>query len=311
MRPKDRQEAERLERQLGAYEANIGPLPGISNGPARQSFIEQLLESERRSRYVQLLLGRDVAPQRADPLSPSFDPLKAAILYARRGEPEEAFWLVFLFVHFGKHRRGGWRYVQDVYGRLGQEGLWDWESVSADVGGFRAWLGDHAPQIRSSASPGGFGNHRKYESLQGWTANGTGAVVSSYVQWIDKHGSHRALFEDAIRQSAGRDTQAFDVLYRSMSAVHRFGRTARFDYLCMVGRIGLAEIRPGKTYMAGATGPRRGAHLMLGSTVGSDASALEDRLAVLERYLEVGFDAMEDALCNWQKSPSVFIPFRG
>jgi hypothetical protein len=29
-----------------------------------------------------------------------------------------------------------------------------------------------------------FGNHRKYESLQGLAANGTGEVVASYVRWI-------------------------------------------------------------------------------------------------------------------------------
>jgi hypothetical protein len=31
-----------------------------------------------------------------------FDPLKAAVLHYRRGRVDEAYWLVFLAVHFGK-----------------------------------------------------------------------------------------------------------------------------------------------------------------------------------------------------------------
>ena len=34
-------------------------------------------------------------------------------------------------------------------------------------------------------------------------------------------------------------------------------------------------------------------------------------LAKIEDSLGVGYDVLEDALCNWQKSPSVFMPFRG
>jgi hypothetical protein len=47
-----------------------------------------------------------------------------------------------------------------------------------------------------------------------------------------------------------------------MRAVASFGRTARFDYLTMVGKLGLAGIEPGSTYMQGATGPFTGACLL-------------------------------------------------
>jgi hypothetical protein len=43
----------------------------------------------------------------------------------------------------------------------------------------------------------------------------------------------------------------------------------------------------------------------------SFASALDERLVELGHYLTVGFDTIEDALCNWQKSPDIFKPFRG
>jgi Alpha-glutamyl/putrescinyl thymine pyrophosphorylase clade 3 len=38
---------------------------------------------------------------------------------------------------------------------------------------------------------------------------------------------------------------------------------------------------------------------------------LEDSAAALGHCLDVTFDVLEDALCNWQKSPARFKPFRG
>jgi hypothetical protein len=58
------------------------------------------------------------------------------------------------------------------------------------------------------------------------------------------------LIEQVRQQAAGDRRKAFDALYRSMSDVARFGRTARFDYLTMVGKLGLAPIEPGSTYIS-------------------------------------------------------------
>jgi hypothetical protein len=91
--------------------------------------------------------------------------------------------------------------------------------------------------------------------------------------------------------------------------VLRFGRLARFDYLAMLGKLGLAGIKPGSTYLNGATGPLRGARLLFGVT--ANHSVLDGWLGELDEELQVGMQVMEDALCNWQKSPSVFEPFRG
>jgi ribosome-binding protein aMBF1 (putative translation factor) len=42
------------------------------------------------------------------------------------------------------------------------------------------------------------------------------------------------------------------------------------------------------------------------------ASALVDvELERLDKHLKVGMQSLEDALCNWQKSPGRFISFRG
>lgn len=309
--PREAHERARLARALATYERARGPLPGIAAAAARDALIEQLIDSGRRNRYVEHLLGAPHSVARADPACGYFDPLKAAILFARRGDIEEAFWMVFLFVHFGKHRRCGWRCAAAVYSRLGGPDRWDWGSVCADVPRFRDWMEANAKAIKGNG-PCGFGNHRKYESLSGWSAAGTGQVVASYVAWTGAAQSQAGVVAAAASGTKNAE-EAFDAAYESMEAVHRFGRTARFDYLAMVARLGLAPIRPGRAYLVGATGPAKGTRLLYGqaNTGGSSAAVLDGRLVELEGFLAVGFDALEDALCNWQKSPLAFRPFRG
>ena len=310
MRLRDRELFQRLAADLLSFDRNKRHLPGIRNPTKRDVFLEQVIESVRRVQYVEVIRPRQLSVRRFDPNDELFDPLRAAILAQRRGDIEEAFWLVFLFVHFGKHPRAGWRYAREVYGRLGDGMRWDWDNTSKDPSGFRAWLGAHQEELKRDGIPRGFGNHRKYESLDAYSPNGTGEVVESYVNWVGPPGTHRALMDHACQEADDDPRRAFDGLYRSMHAVARFGRLARFDYLTMVGKLDLASIEPGSTYMPGATGPVEGARTLFGTTRASVAQ-LDAWLVELDVELDVGLQVLEDALCNWQKSPDSFIPFRG
>jgi hypothetical protein len=298
---------------LKSHDRKQRSLPGISDPAARETFLEQLLESIHRVRYVSVIRTRKLSERSADPNDEMFDPLKAALLHQRQEHVDEAFWLVFLFVHFGKHAKAGWRYAREVYGRLGNGGRWDWAITSADPAGFREWLGDHHDELKRAGAPHGFGNHRKYESLSAYSDSGTGAVVESYVRWVGPPRTHQELIEDARLEAGGDARQAFDYLYRSMRAVKRFGRTARFDYLTMVGKLGLAEIEPGSAYIQGSTGPGVGARLLFGGRKDAalSSSDLDQWLVELDAELNVGMQVLEDALCNWQKSPGKFERFRG
>lgn len=120
------------------------------------------------------------------------------------------------------------------------------------------------------------------------------------------------MIQDAL-EAAGDSRRAFRYLYRSMQQVSSFGRIGCFDYLAMLGKMDLASIEPDSTYMSGATGPRIGARLLLGSDKGFSAKSRDmDSIFIhLGDRLGVGMQVLEDAICNWQKSPSKFVPFRG
>jgi hypothetical protein len=145
--------------------------------------------------------------------------------------------------------------------------------------------------------------------LDARSATGTGAVVESYVRWVSPPRSHEQLVAEAIKRSNGDRRASFDDLYRSMHIVVRFGRLARFDYLAMLGKLGLALIQPGSPYLKGSSGPLRGARLLFGREESS--AVLDAWIAELDEHLDVGMQVLEDALCNWQKSPDRFVPFRG
>lgn len=302
-----------IEEALNRFEVAEFPLPGIRNPVDRRVFIKQVIDSIRRVNYPSVIGRRPINPDRANPSSILFDPIKAAIIHINLGNVDEACWLVFLFVHFGKHPHAGWRYAREIYGMLGDpQNQWTWAKVSENPEAFRDWLRLNQEQI-TRGTQRGFGNHRKYQSMDADKATGTGAAVVSYVNWVANRGGHALLFQHALAVSNGDSMQAFDWLYHSMDHVVSFGRTAKFDYLTMLGKLQLAQIVPASAYLDGATGPRRGANLMLRGSLANELSTaeLDRRLVKLAQYLRVNMQVIEDSLCNWQKSPNRYKLFSG
>ena len=264
----------------------------------------QMIASLRRLDFTAALLNRDVHPDRANPNSPLFDPERAAIFHSRNGNIDEAIWLIFLSIHFGKHARHGWTMLRDVYSGLGK-GLWTWQRVSAQPSAFAKWMEENHERIG-----GAFGNHRKYETLDPNSKSSTILVINSFINACAPSPSS---FFNSLTRSVGNDPkEIFDAAYR-MLTITRFGRLAKFDFLCLLGRMGLAPLQPGSAYLKGATGPLKGTRLLVDGDSSSTTSAEELDLILqrLDQTLDVGMQVMEDSICNWQKSPRKFIHFRG
>jgi hypothetical protein len=302
-----------LCKRLNKYSQTTQALPGISSKETMNTFVLQVIESMRRIRFVVQLPTRSISPVRMDPNSEIFDPLRASVLKYQAGDFDEACWLVFLFTHFGKNARSGYRLIRDVYGRLGTGPKWTWRLLSNDPLEFRHWLEKSQALLKSDRLHRGFGNHRKYQSLSAWKKNGTGAAVESYVKWVKSMGGHQALFMSALQEVDGDPESAFALLYRRMSVVESFGRTAKFDYLTMIGKLKLADLQANSVYFQAATGPVLGAKLMFyGSKAAPVSSSKLEALADgLAATLGIDKQVMEDSLCNWQKSPEELAHFRG
>ncbi len=313
MRPGDSYMAQRLDTGLAIFDQEKQPLIGIHDPVTRKVFIEQILESIRRVKYVSVIQIRNLSERNTDPNDEMFDPVKAAVVHHRRGDIDEAFWMVFLFVHFGKNLKGEYRYIRDIYGSLGGSNRWDWVRTSADPMAFRKWLDDHQAQLKISGVPGGFGNHRKYQSLDAYSPRGTGAAVETYVNWVGPTRQHKELFDQANIKAEGDPKKAFHLLYQSMDLIAQFGRIARFDYLAMIGKLGLAYLEPDSPYLQNSNGPLKGAKLLFGGekTAAFKIRDMDRWLVELGAQLGVGMQVLEDSICNWQKSPAALIRFRG
>lgn len=79
MRRHDIQFADSLEGALKQYHNTIRPLPGITQQSCIQSLIEQVIDSRRRIEFVNKILSLTHSPNRADPLSDLFDPLRESL----------------------------------------------------------------------------------------------------------------------------------------------------------------------------------------------------------------------------------------
>lgn len=293
-----------LDQALQEFSNSNRRLLGIADPSYRETLVLQMIASIRRLDYTKAIKSRDISAERCDPASDLFEPERAAALLARTGQADEAIWLIFLATHFGQHGRYKWSMLRDIYSGLGG-GIWTWCRVSADPQQFRAWLQQNVGNIR-----GAFGNHRKYETLNPNSNNGTANVIESFVRCLAP--SPAKWFSDLVR-SVGNDPFAvFDEAY-SRLAIARFGRLAKFDFLALLGRLDLAPISPGSAYLSGATGPLRGARLLVDGDVDSlsRAAEMDVLLQQLDNHLHVGMQVMEDSLCNWQKSPNQFVHFRG
>jgi hypothetical protein len=267
-------------------------LPGLDTPESHKRFIETLVNSQIKLRALSMKkFSGSTDPRRKD-----FHPLKATVEFFDAGQRGEALWLAFLTTHFGQEKRNT---VGLFYGKFGT-GLWDWDTVSQNPNSVRRWIAS-LPERQLKGLK--FGNHRKHETNDPKSPVGTAAVIESFVKWVDENDDGDPYI--ALREvSKGRSPElAFDCAYRTLS-VTRFGRTAKFDFLCLLANLGILNISAPHCYLRDATGPKGGALLMVtGQKRGRITDHVDGIIRNLRRHLGVPVEAMEDALCNWQKRP--------
>jgi hypothetical protein len=308
MRKRDIARAKVISDRLTKFSADVRPLPGIAHPDALASLVRQMIDSVHRVEFVQRLGERPIDERRQDPKDSLFDPIKAAYLHKGAGDLDEAAWLVFLATHFGYHVRYRWELTRRVYGALNAAPPWTWARTSKNQREFREWF--HANSNQISGIP--FGNHRKYESVKPDAQNNLADTIDSYVGWIGANRGFSELIKQKSVEALGDRFRLFDELYRS-SRIVQFGRTAKFDFLTMLGKLQIADIEPPYPYLHGASGPLFGAKLLFEGDPSAKAptSVLSEKVVALGQALGLGMQVMEDSLCNWQKSPRRYLPFRG
>lgn len=297
-----------INDKLLAYstENNIS---SIADYPPRIVLSKQIVDSIRRVEYFERARRRVNCDTIIDPNVPGFDPVLASIKFTMESREDEAAWLLFLVVHFGKNYRSKWQLLKEVYGLLGL-GTLTFDYYINNKKWFSTWLKDHHLELI-----GMFGNHRKFETKKYGNPRSIDNVFSSFLNWYCPSNGYNNVFDYAL-QETDDSRDAFDFLYSKMNSIVSFGRLARFDYLTMVAKTKLYNIIPSRAYISGNNGPRSGANLLFFNNSSHPASSeeLEALVSELASYLELGafeMQILEDALCNWQKDPLNYHLFKG
>jgi hypothetical protein len=269
---------------------NSHVLPGLRTEESRERFVRKLFGSELRLRAFSM---RKFSGS-TDPHNTEFHPLRAIVDLFEAGQREEAYWLAFLTTQFGQEQR---KTVGLFYGKFGA-GKWDWDTVFDNPDQVRLWIAS-LPEKQLKRLK--FGNHRKHETNNPKSPVGTHAVIHSFVRWADDNGQGE-LYKALRAVSRGKTPEdAFDQAYGALS-ITRFGRTAKFDFLCLLGNLEMLDISPPHCYLREGTGPKSGALLMVtGRKKGRITDDVDSIIRKLQKHLDVPVEVMEDALCNWQK----------
>jgi hypothetical protein len=208
------------------------------------------------------------------------------------GDKDEAVWRAFLATHFGRDstERPQIDSAAKLLCAFGVSPYWTWQRVSSYQSEFHKWLLDHASDFRTLA----YGNHRKFESKK---AKDFWVVANSFLALAAEFGSPLGIITIDKEEFIGSGEQ-FDLLYRRLKPLVRFGRTGCFDFLVLLSDLNLIIAQPTLCYLRGSTGPKKGATELWGKR---RINELEQLAADSAKRAGVSPTALEDALCNWQK----------
>ena len=246
----------------------------------RRTFAAQLSKAIRQRKSVSRMLSR---------FSDQDDILWMIKVARDAGEVNEAIWRSFLAAHFGRMSASGDQQVKSASRFLcafRHRPFWNWKRVCKKFDAFESWLFECSEELESLR----YGNHRKYESTKPDLILET---VESFVDLADEHGGPLNMLK-----LTGDETDGFDVLYRRLRPILRFGRTGIFDFLVLVLDMNMISVEPQRCYLRGATGPLKGARLLWGDLKPKE---LDDKAAELSSKLGISPIVIEDCLCNWQK----------
>lgn len=267
---------------------NVPPLPAGEVACLAQQIFDSLL----RVRYLECSSAY-VASVR-----PPATPLEEAVFSKDSGDIESALWQVFLAVHFGKSQKTGWNGYYEIFKPSSQSCALTWAQLGTPSG--MELLKERSLKLEQDPAKVQFGNHRKYQSH-----SESYRTFDEFLTWLGNWSKSGKLYS-----SSGQSTQvSFSDLYFSLKeSVFGFGRLGAYDFVTQVSHLKIIDgLKVDSLFLAGSTGPREGAKRFFGP--GLSSKALEQRCLELAIVLSINPHVLEDALCNWQKSPKAYRRF--
>lgn len=297
MNPQHTSLTQMIEEKLWSYNKDVRPLPGLKSRTNGRLFLTYLAEALEEVRSMVILKQNVVNGNGMSHKNSAFDPLTLAVLQQQQGNDEEAWWLVFLAAYFGKHKKTVWALLQGVYTALDTSIQWTWENTYLNKKLFDQWINDNQEFLRKLGS---FGEQHKYQTLDVHKTAKVVADINSYIDWVQQNGSHKEILNNAVRQVGSKPGDLFHYLYLSIDKGTHLTRPLKFEYLTLIGKLGLADIEPVDAYLMELPALKKGARwLFIGNEDANiGVKELNQSLKDLAQYLDFyyGIQVLEDAL---------------
>lgn len=208
-------------------------------------------------------------------------------------------WIIYLATYFGKSKKSNWTLFRRAAFNKKKEFI-KFESISKDKFKYYSYINSF--DFFANAN---FSNHRKYTKK---SISGRKGIIRS-VEYVLNN----------ISEFSCSTTVSFDTMYKRAFNIPNFGRMATFDFVCMLCKCGMKVEEPLSMYHKHSTGPLKAIEQIL-MLAGINSPTKEDQIIFGNELLswfrsntEISMIAqvLEDAICNWQKSPSDYNHYFG
>lgn len=258
----------------------------------------QTIDSIRR---ISIYEAYAIKARRAEQLNLPFIDTSNPFTLSQRSslEVDSKVWYIYLATYFGKSNKSKWKLFNKAVFRKDRT-LIRLKEIQTNREKYYSYLKDI--DFFEGAN---FSNHRKYTKK---ALEGHNGLINSIDYFLDNldHYSHSKLVE-------------FDLIFRNAMRIPNFGRMAAFDFTSSLCKCNLNVKDPISMYHHSSTGPLRALKdiLILADCKDVSKSAqVEFGNNLLDWFIrhfntQVVAQVLEDAICNWQKSPKKYQRYFG
>ncbi len=208
-------------------------------------------------------------------------------------------WYIYLATYFGKSNKSKWKLFNNAAFRKDKT-LIELDHILNNRQNYYEYL-----RSLDFFAESNFSNHRKYTKK---ALDGEGGVLNSMEYFLDNmdHFTHANSVE-------------FDFIYKRALLIPNFGRMAAFDFTASLSKCNLNVDAPVSMYHQSSTGPLRALkHILILS--GAESTNRKAQVELGDKLLQWFINnsdipmiaqVIEDAICNWQKSPTRHVKYFG
>lgn len=203
---------------------------------------------------------------------------------------KDKIWILYLATYFGKSNKSKWVLFNRSSFRVNQS-LITFTQIRKSPEIYYEYL--NSIDLFEGTK---FSNHRKYTKK---SLNGSKGLINSMNFMIEN-----------MEEFNRKQKITFSEFYKLSHKIPGFGRLASFDFTSTMAKCELNVEQPLSMYANNSTGPLKGLFLLLSVT--KNSTSHQDQIDLSEKltcwflnnsHIFMVAQVLEDAICNWQKSP--------